>query len=298
MYGELDRFLVPLDSPAARRYFTQSLYVPQGPAGRLRRALGRPALRRASRTAGIEHLLSMLEEVPDVVPADTPAIYLRDYETSDRGRTIAFFHPSVVVKTQRNVTPSLRAESEALEQMRAFLPPDLKKTLPRVLRFHTSPRGELLAMTALPGRSAYIDMQGSLAPWRSVEAHFDAAARWLAAFHLATRTSVTSRVGGVEIPHSAMHGDFWPRNVLLAEDGAIGVVDWEHFVPAASPLTDLLHYARTYGLNYPWSRYRRAPEAEALRRTFRENNRVSRAVRRYFETYCELTGIPLKAIQP
>jgi hypothetical protein len=297
MYGELDRFLVPLRVPPARRYFTYSLYVPQGIGGRLRRAVGRPQLKRAASTQGIEHLLSMLEEVPDLVPPDTPAIYLRDYATSDRSRTLAFFHPSMVVKTQLNVTPSLRAESEALEQMRAFLPAALRKTLPEVLRFHTSRRGELLAMTALPGRSAYIDMQGALAPWRYVEEHFDAAARWLAAFHLATRTSVSSRVAGVEVPHSAMHGDFWPRNVLLSADGTVGVVDWEHFVPAASPLIDLLHYARTYGINYPFRGYRRAePESEALRLTFRENNRVSRAVRKYFATYAELTGIPLEVV--
>jgi hypothetical protein len=299
-YAELDRFLVPLGAPLARRYFTNALYVPQGPGGRMRRAIGQPRLRRAASSAGIEHLQSMLEEVPDV--AAGAAIYLRDYATSDRGRTIAFFfrageaEPSVVVKTQLNVTPSLRRESEAIEQMRAFLPPELKKTLPRVLRFHTSRRGELLAMTSLPGRSAYIDMQGSLTPWRFVDQHFDAAARWLAAFHLATRTSDTSTVNGVEVPHSAMHGDFWPRNVLLDADGSAGVVDWEHFVPSASPLADLLHYAKTYGINYPWSRYRRVPEAEALRRTFRETNRVSRAVRWYFERYAELTGIPVQAI--
>ncbi|HUR82782.1 MAG TPA: phosphotransferase [Thermoanaerobaculia bacterium] len=291
MYGELDRFLVPLHEPEARRYFTQSLYVPQGPAGRLRRATGRPQLKRASSTQGIEHVLSMLDEVPDLITNES-AIYLRDYETSERGRTIAFFHPAMVVKTQRaGAAPSLRVESEAIEQMGAFLPPDLKKTLPAVLRYHTSPRGELLAMTALPGRSAYIDMQGSLAPWKYVEEHFDAAAKWLAAFHLATRTSDTSIVKGKEIPHSAMHGDFWPRNVLLSDDGAVGVVDWEHFTHSASPLTDVLHYATTYGINYPWRRYQRVDEKEALRRTFREKNRVSRAVRAYFETYSKLTGI-------
>jgi hypothetical protein len=290
MYGERDRFLVPLHAPEARRYFTESLYVPQGPFGRLRRAIGRPQLKRATSTQGIEHLLSMLDEVPDLI-STTPAIYLRDYETSERGRTIAFFHPSMVVKTQRAGSPSLRTETEAIEQMRAFLPPDLKKTLPQVLRYHTSPRGELLAMTELPGRSAYIDMQGSLAPWRYVEEHFDAAAKWLAAFHLATRTSDTSIVDGKEVPSSAMHGDFWPRNVLLSADGAVGVVDWEHFTPSASPLTDVLHYAKTYGLNYPWRRYQRVDEQEALRRTFREKNRVSRAVRAYFETYSSLTGM-------
>lgn len=76
----------------------------------------------------------------------------------------------------------------------------------------------------------------------------------------------------------------------------MGVVDWEHFVPSASPLVDLIHYARTYGISYPWRRYHRIAEKHAIRRTFRENNRVSRAVRRYFEVYSETTGIAMKAI--
>ena len=304
MYAELDRFLVPLDLPAARAYFNEALYVPQGIGGRLRRAIGRPGLRRASTTEGIAHALTMLEEAPGAALPQTSPIYLRDYADSDRGRTIAFFfqstdrQPCLIAKTQHRLEhgPSLRAESEALEQMRAFLPPELRSTIPKVIGFHSTPRGELLLMTALSGRSAYIDMQGALAPWRYVEEHFDAAARWLAEFHLATRSSSSSRVGGVTVPHSAGHGDYWPRNVLLADPGAVGVVDWEHFMTAASPLTDLLHYATTYGLNYPWKGYHRAPEAIALRRTYFEDNRVSRAVRRYLRLYVERTGIPQAAV--
>ena len=299
MYHQLDRFLVPMDERPARRYFFESLYVPQGPLGRLRRVLGRPRGRRAESEARVEHSMTMIDEVSGSAGGEPSPIYLLDYDSSDRGRTIAFFVPyGLVMKTQRaGAAPSLRTEAEAIEQMRAFLPPELKKTLPNVRLYHSSPRGELLSMSLLPGRSAYIDMQGSLVPRRHVDEHFDAAAKWLAAFHVATRTSDTSIVNGVEVPHSAMHGDFWPRNVLLSDNGEVGVVDWEHFVPSASPLRDLVHYPRTYGINYPWRRYKRVDEQEALRRTFHENNRVSRAVRRYFETYCAITGLPMKAVE-
>lgn len=298
MFYEVDRFLVPMSEGKARRYFFESLYVPQGPLGRLRRAVGRPRGRRVEVHTRVDHLLRMLDEVSGSAGGEPDPIYLVDYDTSDRGRTMAFMH-GLVVKTQRaGGTPSLRTEAEAIEQMRAFLPPDLKKTLPRVALYHSSAVGELLAMTLLPGRSAYIDMQGSLVPWRYVDAHLETAAKWLAAFHLATRTSDTSLVDGVEVPHSAMHGDFWPRNVLLSDDGQVGVVDWEHFVPSASPLNDLLHYAKTYGINYPWKRYDRYEDDEkALHRTFRENNRVSRAVRRYFQKYCAITGLPMKTVE-
>jgi len=299
MYGELDRFLVPLDAPLARRWFTSSLYVPQGRRGLLRLALGRSRLRRASGTEGVEHLLALLDEVRGAVPL-AAAIYVRDYVTSTRGRVLGFFfadgaaEPSVVAKAQF-ARDTLRIEAQTLEQMRAFLPPALQPTLPRVFRFHESPRGELLVLSMLPGRSAYVEMRSSLAPWRSVDAHFDAASRWLAAFHDATRTTATTIVNGVAVPHSAVHGDFWPRNVLHNASGAIvGVVDWEHFIPAASPFLDLFHYAVAYGTAY----FRRATEEEAFRKTFAANNRVSRAVQRYLHDYATRAGLPHKVLLP
>lgn len=301
MWGALDRFLVPLGAPLARRWFVHALYVPQGWSGRVRRVLGRPRLRRVAKPEGIEHVLALLREVPDAVPRG-PAIYVRDYESSDRGRVVAFFFregdatPGIAVKAQfaRRDALSLRLETQTLEQMRAFLPPALQPTLPRVLRFHESPRGELLLTSMLSGRSAYVDIQSSLAPSRFVDAHFDAAARWLAAFHDATRTTATSVVHGVAVPHSAVHGDFWPRNVLHDPGGAIGVVDWEHFIPAASPFIDLFHYPMAYGRAY----FRRDSEAEAFRKTFHANNRVSRAVQRYLREYATRAGLPPKVLLP
>jgi hypothetical protein len=292
--------VVPLDAPPARKWFNQTLYVPTGVGGRVRHALGRPRLKRIAKLEGVQPLLALLDEVPDAVPRDA-AIYVRDYESSDRGRVVAFFFrngepaPAAVAKAQfaRRDALSLRIETQTLEQMRAFLPPALQPTLPRVLRFHESPRGELLVTSMLPGRSAYVEMRSSLAPSRLIDGHFDAAARWLAAFHDATRTTATSTIGGVTVPHSAVHGDFWPRNVL--HDGAsIGVVDWEHFVPAGSPFIDLFHYPLAYGIAY----FRRATDPEAFQKTFRENNRVSRAVQRYLRDYASRVGLPEKVLEP
>ena len=304
MYGGFGRFLVQLDSPSARRWFNDALYVPQGVRGRVRRALHRPRLRRVPNPEGIAHVLALLDEVPDAVPRDA-AIYVCDYDTSDRGRVVAFFFgkgdaaPRVFAKAQfaRRDALSLRIETQTLEQMRAFLPPALQPTLPRVLRYHESVRGELLVTSMLPGRSQYIEMRSSFAASRLVDAHFDAAAQWLAAFHDATRTTATSLVNGVAVPHSAVHGDFWPRNVLhhsIDRESAIGVVDWEHFIPAASPFIDLFHYPLAYGIAY----FKRASEAEAFQRTFHANNRVSRAVQRYLREYATRAGLPHKVLLP
>ena len=294
MYGELDRFLVPLDAPLARRYFNDALFAPHSLVDRLRRATGRPRLRKTSDTSGIRPLL-------DRLGGDfryEAAIFLRDYATSERGRVVGFFFrkgeamPFAVAKSD---STSLNAEAQALEQMRAFLPPALKTTLPRVLQSND----HLLVTTAMPGRTAYMDLQGSLMPWRSVDAHFEAAAKWLAAFHDATRTRATSVIDGIEVPHSAMHGDFWPRNVMHDAGGNIAVVDWEHFQSSASPFIDLFHYPLAYGMSYPFHRgYRFPGEEEAFRKTFVENTRVSRAVRRYLRTYATLAGLPEKVLQP
>jgi len=281
MYGELDRFLVPLDAPLARRWFANTLYG--------RRVLGHPRLHRTASTEGIEPLLSLLEEVPGTVPSAT-AVYVRE-----AGRVLGFFfqegaaEPSVVAKA-----PFARLEAQTLEQMRAFLPPALQSTLPRVLRFHESRRGELLVMSMLPGRPASVEMRSSLAPWRRVDAHFDAAAHWLAAFHDATRTTATTIVNGVAVPHSAMHGSFSPHNVLHDAIGVIGVVGWERFRPAASPFIDLFEYAVAYGASY----FHRATPEEAFQRTFFANNRVSRAVQRYIRDYAMRVGLPHKVLSP
>lgn len=286
-YGELDRFLVPLDAPLAKRYFNDALYAPRSAGERVRRALGRPRLRRVPDLGGIDARFD--------IPHDT-AIYLRDYAHSDRGRIVGFFfregeaQPYAVAKTQKS-----RVEGDALEQMRAFLPPALKATLPGVLQFEDT----LLVVSGVPGRSAYLDMRGSLTPSRHVDGHFAAAAEWLASFHDATRSRVTSLIDGVEVPHSAVHGDFWSRNVLTDEQGAVSVVDWEHFVSAGSPFIDLFHYPLTYGLSYPWNPgYRYLEPEDAFRKTFVETNRVSRAVRRYLHDYCERTGLPTALLIP
>ncbi len=304
-YGTLDRFVVPINAPQARRYFTDCLYVPQGLRGRLRRAVGSPRLRHTAEVCGLDPLLPLLDEFPAGVPARAAAIYLRDYPTSRRGRVLGFFFedgstlPLSVAKAQHPCRDtSLRTEAEALERMVALLPPVLKATLPRVVGFHSSRRGELLVTAALRGRSGYVEVQRSLTPWRNVDAHFQAAARWLVAFHDATRSSATERIGGHTVPHSASHGDFWMRNVLLDAGGRVGVVDWEHFIPAASPFIDLFHYALTYGLSYPWRAYRRAPPVDAFRRTFFETNPVSRAVRRYLRCYVGEMGLPPAVIEP
>lgn len=303
--GAIDRFLVPLDAPQVLRYFVETLLVPHGPVERLRKLLRRPRVRRVSADilgSDTRELLQQIEHALPNSPSSLRSIILRDYEGTDRARVMAFLFagdapaPFAVAKAQR--TPhELRREAEAVVSVRAMLPPQLRSTVPEVLAVDTYPRGELLIQSALPGRSAYVEMQSSFAPGRRVDLHFDSASRWLAAFHDATRVNATYDARGVAVPMSATHGDYWARNIMH-HGNAMAVVDWEHFSPVAPPYVDLFHYALTYGLNYPGARYRRLPPEAAFARTFLERNHLSRAVRRYLHDYVQRAGIPPRTLAP
>ncbi|HKR66190.1 MAG TPA: phosphotransferase, partial [Thermoanaerobaculia bacterium] len=109
------------------------------------------------------------------------------------------------------------------------------------------------------------------------------AARWLGDFHAATH-----RGGDV----TASHGDFWAHNVLSdPKSGRVGVIDWENFSESSSRFVDLFQYPLTYGIGFPWRRYRALDAESAFAKTFFEENRVSAAVRAYFVSYCTRTGV-------
>lgn len=310
--GEIGRFLVPLDAPAALQWFRRNLYFPRNGRARVFNALGHVPLRRVDPARALTDsalLRELMRDQPELAGRAIDAtdwILLRDYDDKARERVIAFLfdrgagEPFAVVKAQKTVPggeANVRHEGEAVEQMRALLPPRMRHTVPVVLRLDVDRRGELLATSVLPGRSGSVEVQSSLLPHRHVEQHFDRAARWLAEFHTATRTNAELEIGGKRLSMSACHGDFWIRNVLYSED-TIGVVDWEQFTPSAPPFVDLFHFAIGYGLSYPWHGYRRADHETWFRRTFVERNRVSRAAHASFVTYCTLTGIDPKLLGP
>lgn len=278
--AQIDRFLLPSGDPAIASYLFERLLAPHNLRERLRRSalLSIPGL--ATRFAAGRPVSEGpdLESVADLL-RDSRWILVEDYAGNGRQRRVFFLFnggetsPAAVLKLATG--SSLRREREALRFLEERLPADLRPTVPKPLAWRETPGMEALVMSALPGVSAYVEMQGLLAPGRAVRRHFEAAADWLARFHRAT---------------GASHGDFWARNLLVGPDGRASVVDWEHFTPEAPFHEDLFHFALTYGLNYPWERWRRLPAEEAFRRTFVEDNRVSRAVAAYFTRYAEKTG--------
>lgn len=271
------------------------------------------------------------------------SILVRDYGGSDRRQLVVFPFPpgdevpTAVVKVRDTGEREglLRREWEALRRVRARLPSPLEPTVPRPIVYRRADEVELLVLSHVGGRSAYVEMQNRLLPGRRIGRHFRAAADWLSAFHLATRhpeetfapdpedraRATRCAAGAAEapawyeellrlaarhpVPLAAGHGDFWARNLLLpaapdsTPDGPPArVVDWEHFTREAPPFADLFHFAVSYGASYPWKGYRRASFVEAFRRTFLADTPVSREARRYFHTYTERTGLPGVLLEP
>jgi hypothetical protein len=275
----IGRFLLPTGDPEIASYLFERLLAPHNLRERLRRSalLSIPGL--ATRFAARQPVPGPdLESVKDLL-GGSRWILVEDYAGNGRERRVLFLFargeasPTAVLKLATG--SSLRPEREALRFLQERLSADLRSTVPRPIAWREMPGLEVLVMSALPGVSAYVEMQGLLAPGRAVRRHFEAAADWLARFHRTT---------------GASHGDFWARNLLVAPNGKAAVVDWEHFSLEVPFHEDLFHFPLTYGLNYPWERWRRLPPEEAFRRTFLEDNRVSRAVAAYFAHYAERAG--------
>jgi hypothetical protein len=270
---------------AARRYLATTVDAPTNARQRLLHAflpLGRHTPASAS-DALTSLLFTTIAHEPRLARAELRNVVRDGVDQDGRRRLLAFLFdgnaalPFAIAKAQEDlVNGSLRIEAESLDSVRPRLAEELRATVPEVLALHADERGEVLVISGLAGRSAWFDLRSSLTPFRHAERHLRAAARWLAAFHAAT---------------GAAHGDFWPGNVLLAGNSVIGVVDWEHYRPQASPYIDLFHFPLTYGLSFPWKRYRYAAPEQAFAATFVEDNPVSRAVRAYLQDYASATGI-------
>ncbi|HVG06716.1 MAG TPA: hypothetical protein VNM67_03360 [Thermoanaerobaculia bacterium] len=263
--AQVDRFVFPAGDPGIASYLFERLFAPHNLRERLRRSAG----------LAVRVAKPLPEDMPAVEKIDAALrsldlaasrwLLVEDYSGNERNRIVVFLFgegeasPSAVLK----LGSGLQREAEALRFLAGHLPAELRDSVPRLLSW----QDQALLMSPVPGVSAYVEMQGLLAPGRAVDRHFDAAAEWLFRFHEAT---------------GASHGDFWARNLLI---GPTAVVDWEHFTEEAPIYADLFHFPLTYGLNYPWERWRRLPPDEAFRRTFLEDNRVSRAVRRYLARF-------------
>ena len=101
---------------------------------------------------------------------------------------------------------------------------------------------ELQSGTA--GRSARVDMDGGVAA--RLRERFPGEVRLDA--DLDRLSEINDRLGRNETPRTAVHGDMWFGNVLLAGTQITGVVDWEACATSGEPMRDLVRFAHMYAL--------------------------------------------------
>jgi len=334
----VDRFLLPIDDSRLLRFFFDNLFVPhrlsERAARRIARRRGWLLCRRRGRVllgdrlalqaddrplseweACLDVLSTALRSglAPQVAERERRWILMRGDAPEDGVHLVAFFFgagpaPVTVLKLRRGPAATLEREAAALRHLAGRLPPELQPCVPSVLAVERMGDLEGLLLSALPGRSAYVEMQDARLPARVARRHLRAAGSWLAAFHGATRESGRRFVaeGHAEagrevleaVPLAFSHGDFWARNLLLDGTGVSGTVDWENAAEATPVFEDLFHFPLTYGLSSLSWRCRRRPPEQAFRRTFLDETPLSREVRGYLEDYCAATGLEFPLLRP
>ncbi|NIH83917.1 phosphotransferase family protein [Amycolatopsis granulosa] len=158
----------------------------------------------------------------------------------------------------------------------------VRATVPEVVAVLSDDGSPALVTTAVPGTPMLVGYhrRGHTSRPATVRADFSAAGAWLAAFQSGTTDGVApldlapgvperlrhrlgarpdggqrvqdqlaalrQRLGRHQGPRTAVHGDFWPGNLLLDRGAVTGVVDWEWAEPAGSPVRDVARFVLTY----------------------------------------------------
>lgn len=189
----------------------------------------------------------------------------------------AFF---IKVAATSTAAQAVRREGELLAGLHRGGLGRLGLTLPRPIGYVDADGMPGLVATALPGRPMSVAYHSwrHTARRRLVTRDFQAAGRWLRRLqnHTAApkrpidllttsldriemrfgpQTDLRDRLRGAEqrlaaqrTPRSAVHGDYWFGNLLVARGDVVGVVDWESGQRCGQPLRDVARFAVSYSL--------------------------------------------------
>lgn len=194
--------------------------------------------------------------------------------------------PARVAKLPTTDAGSKRVEREAgqLGNLECRNLGPITSTIPRLIATVEHLGRPVLVTSALPGSP----MLAEYHKWRhtarpaTVAADFAAANRWLSALHQHTAcgavdlasaldgvgaaisrrfagdaatgevadriAALQSRLAGLSIAGSVVHGDFWAGNLLVAAGRICGVIDWEESRPHGLQVCDIARFAVTYSL--------------------------------------------------
>jgi len=192
-------------------------------------------------------------------------------------------HPVFAVKIATTDAAAIAVEAEARLLLTLQRTTGLTGTLPQVVELVEHRGRSALVMTALPGTpmlGTYFRARHT-ASRLTVSCDFTAADGWLRMFHRETRQGkapleldggMTARlrsrfvadpmlgedIGRLDdilarlrqdvVSRSAVHGDFWFGNLLIADRGISGVVDWEAGATEGEGMRDIVRFALTYAL--------------------------------------------------
>jgi hypothetical protein len=193
--------------------------------------------------------------------------------------------PALVAKVPltEGAAACVERERRILLKMHELVPYPILATLPRfvdMLEFESRPALVVSAVPGTPMTTLYHAWRHTAQPSR-VAADFAAVESWLTEFQAVTAgppepldmdggttdalharfpddpclehvltalAEVHSRLGQSRGPRTAVQGDLWCGNLLVAGGQVSGVVDWEASNCAGEPLRDLVHFPLSYAL--------------------------------------------------
>ncbi|HVR43500.1 MAG TPA: phosphotransferase [Thermoanaerobaculia bacterium] len=299
---ESGRITLPPGAVQARRFASRNLLTVHRRRERIAAAILPPPLRGTVRELDAELAdlaldRSIGEELRIALESWTRRagewLLLRDYDASARRRSTLFLfesgheQPFVVVKFRPAgaAGADLEAELRILGSIRPRLTDPIRDAVPSPLDFARSAEGELLFLSFLPGRPLAISMQRSIRPYRAHLEHLASAGAWLGGFHRGTAERTLS---GRADDRAAVHGDFWPRNLLFAASGSLtGIVDWEHARPYGPTFRDLF----TLLFLFAMARGSQRTGPARFRRAFIDSAPPAAAVQRCLRAYCRAASI-------
>jgi aminoglycoside phosphotransferase len=288
---EAGRLMFPPGAETARAYAVRNLVSLHGRSARLL------ANARGARIEGVEREIEDDDQPLHLARSFARGsasewLMLSDYGSGSRDRIVVFLFdnglPSTVVKVRRQGSggKSLAGEAAILRRLRSILDAPLRATLPAVVDYAAPQGHEVLALSALGGQPLAILMQRSLRPQQAHRAHLREAGAWLGRFHSAT-------AAGAE---SAVHGDFWPRNLLFEGAALCGVIDWEQGEIAGQRWRDLFMLPFHFAVAAP-SWLPGGDEVKRFENAFIAPGRASVALASYFDAYGAASGLSRAAMR-
>jgi hypothetical protein len=189
----------------------------------------------------------------------------------------------VKLATSAGADEAVEREGRMLVDLRRRGLGEVAGTVPRYVASRRLAGRHAVISTAMPGRPMSVDYHGWWHTARPDSVHHDFATAedWLSRFQAATASTpgpltwpfevgealsrrwdghpdldrglarvekAAHEIAGSLGPRTAVHGDFWFGNLMVAGGKVVGVVDWEAAEPVGAPHRDLARFAISYSL--------------------------------------------------